>query len=275
MSPKRGSISPCFLFKRLSSLQGTLECAVVRNLPSDQLRNLQDEIAVCDKKIQTIMDANERNLVGEAKHWQKSLGFGIDEVVFWFLRGDTMNIERYVIQLILILSGKEAPEGQEDGLAELALKLDVVLECCNDVCLEGKFQAHGTSQLAGDEGLQRYVKRRRLSEAIITLRAPCQIVSCLLGTMRGIHYAALSFFACRDHNFTRKELDDVCLENYWTLPTYNVSSSAGGFLANVTVKAFESECSCGGELEASPREARDSAASEMLVKLRNMAGKAL
>lgn len=48
-------------------------------------------------------------------------------------------------------------------------------------------------------------------------------------------------------------------------------SFEGGFLANVTVNGLEFECSCGGNACYDPRQARESAAAQMLAKLRSMA----
>lgn len=45
----------------------------------------------------------------------------------------------------------------------------------------------------------------------------------------------------------------------------------GGFGANVTVKGVDFECSGGSDLHPNPRLARESAASQLLAKLRSMA----
>ncbi|TQE11678.1 hypothetical protein C1H46_002714 [Malus baccata] len=70
------------------------------------------------------------------------------------------------------------------------------------------------------------------------------------------------------------ELDGACYDNNWILPTYRVSPSDGGFQADVTVKGMEFECSSVGGLCSNPREARESAAAQVLAKLRSMAGQA-
>ncbi|CAK9161131.1 unnamed protein product [Ilex paraguariensis] len=119
--------------------------------------------------------------------------------------------------------------GEEDW----ALKIDAIMDCCNDVCLAGKTQIQGLSPC---------MKGKRLSEATLTLRTPCQ------------------------------ELDDICYENNWSLPTYHVSPSDGGFLADVTIKGVDFECSAGSSLLSNPREARESAATQMIAKLQSMAG---
>ncbi|GFZ10801.1 hypothetical protein Acr_22g0001990 [Actinidia rufa] len=69
------------------------------------------------------------------------------------------------------------------------------------------------------------------------------------------------------------ELDDMCYENNWTLPTYRVSPVDGGFRANITVKGLDFECSEGSGLHSNPRLARESAAAQTIAKLRSMRGK--
>ncbi|XP_021817925.1 uncharacterized protein LOC110760053 isoform X2 [Prunus avium] len=147
-----------------------------------QQRNIEDEIAQCDKKIQTILN------------------------------------------------------GGED---DLALKVESIIEGCNDVCV----RSGRTHRLLEDQ-LPQSSKRKKLSEAILKEQNPCQ------------------------------DLDDVCYENNWVLPTYRVSPSDGGFQAEVTVKGMDFDCSSRGDLCSNPREARESAAAQILVKLRSMAGQA-
>ncbi|KAF5190014.1 hypothetical protein FRX31_020398 [Thalictrum thalictroides] len=145
-----------------------------------QQRHLEDEIAQCEKKIQTI------------------------------------------------LSG-----GEDDFL----LKIESILEACNVTCGRG---ATGTQE----EHAPRGIKRKRLSEAILSLQSPCQ------------------------------ELDAICSENNWILPRYTVVSSTGGFQSNVIVRGIEFECSDAGEVRGNATEARESAAARLLSKLRTMASEA-
>ncbi|XP_059632887.1 uncharacterized protein LOC132275422 isoform X2 [Cornus florida] len=158
-----------------------------RDKLSRHLRNLEDEIAVCDKNIQTILDG---------------------------------------------------------GADDMALKIEAIIDGCNEVCLKSERQTRdSTNQHFEDQGSPQNLKRKRLAEAILTLRNPCQ------------------------------ELDDICYENNWILPTYCVTPSDDGFLANVTVKGMDFECSGGSSLRSNPREARESAAAQMIGKLQDMAGK--
>ncbi|OMO88192.1 hypothetical protein CCACVL1_08537 [Corchorus capsularis] len=67
----------------------------------------------------------------------------------------------------------------------------------------------------------------------------------------------------------KDELDIVCQENNWVLPTYHVFPSDGGFQAKVTVKGLDFETSVG---DACPKahQARVSAAAQLLTKWRSM-----
>ncbi|KAK3204456.1 hypothetical protein Dsin_018502 [Dipteronia sinensis] len=148
-----------------------------------QQRNIEDQIAMCDKKIQTILN------------------------------------------------------GGED---DLAVKIESVVDGCNDVCLRSVAQER-ISQHLENQQLPDPIKMKRLSEAVLNKQNSCQ------------------------------ELDGICYENNWILPTYRVSPSDGGFQASVTVKGMDFECSSIVGQCSNPRNARESAASQMLGKLRSMA----
>ncbi|XP_038884898.1 uncharacterized protein LOC120075512 isoform X4 [Benincasa hispida] len=128
-------------------------------------------------------------------------------------------------------------KGDED---DLVIKLDSVIECCNDVCLRSTAEDK-SYQYFEENCSSQYVTRKRLSEAILCVQNPC------------------------------KELDGICHKNYWILPVYGVSSIDGGFQANVFVKGMDFEYSSCGELCSDPREARESAAMKMLGQLWRMA----
>ncbi|XP_020254013.1 uncharacterized protein LOC109831085 isoform X2 [Asparagus officinalis] len=99
-----------------------------------------------------------------------------------------------------------------------------------------------------EERASRTTKRRKLSEAVLSSRNPCQ------------------------------ELDDICEKNSWLLPTYRVIPSfkhcqiTGMFEAIVTVKGTDFACSSYGDSKSKPSEARESAATNILRKLRQMVG---
>ncbi|TKY67451.1 hypothetical protein E2542_SST10345 [Spatholobus suberectus] len=147
-----------------------------RNELALQQRKIEDEIAVCDKKIQRLLT-----------------------------------------------------EGEDD----FKLKIESIIEGCNDTWVRNQERTCEQQSLP--------LKRKKLSEAVITTQSPCQ------------------------------ELDDVCRANNWVLPTYHLSHSDGGFKANVTVKGVEFQCSFEGNVGSNPPEARESAAAQMLTNLRSMA----
>ncbi|KAL9233209.1 hypothetical protein vseg_008233 [Gypsophila vaccaria] len=152
-----------------------------RELLSQQLRVLGDELALCDRNIDIIL------------------------------------------------------KGGED---DLDVKLNSVLEGCNDICLRSSATENKTGLHLEDPDLPPLTKRKRLSEASLSSHDPC------------------------------RELDSICIDNNWNLPTYDVSTLEGGFKASVTVKVVDFECE--GSISTTPRDARNSAALQILAKLQNM-----
>ncbi|KAH7521312.1 hypothetical protein FEM48_Zijuj07G0019700 [Ziziphus jujuba var. spinosa] len=148
------------------------------------------------------------------------------------------------------------------GEDDLALKIDSIIEGCNDVCLRSSAQDR-IYQLE-DQFSARCIKKKRLSEAILNKRSPCQAIGilCIL-----LYYILMTIK-------TWQELDGVCDENNWILPTYRVFLSEGGFRASVTVRGADFEFTSEGDLHLVPRGARESAAAQMMVKLHHMAGQA-
>ncbi|XP_038986617.1 uncharacterized protein LOC120103674 isoform X1 [Phoenix dactylifera] len=147
-----------------------------------------------------------------------------------------LNMENQDAFQLVMSSKKEGEENSEP-------KFESIIEACNVLCSS---QTHMDRSMRSGEGSRtQKIKRKRLAEAVLKLRSSCQ------------------------------ELDDICCENSWILPRYSVLpsiSDAGRFQANVTVKGMDFECTVGGDLKGSPREARESAATNMLSKLRSMAG---
>ncbi|XP_015583221.1 uncharacterized protein LOC8266748 isoform X2 [Ricinus communis] len=144
-----------------------------------QLRDIEDQIAQCDKNIQTILNGGE---------------------------------------------------------GDLALKIESLLEGCNDVSLISLVKE--TQHCKEDQPSTPLIKSTRLPANIPNKQNPCQ------------------------------ELDDLCRQKNWILPTYQVSAPDGGFQANVIVKGKDCEYSTGGgDLHPHPHEARESAALQMLSEL--------
>ncbi|KAF1899662.1 hypothetical protein Lal_00019792 [Lupinus albus] len=84
------------------------------------------------------------------------------------------------------------------------------------------------------------------------------------------HQGLLPPFTKRN-KLSEAELDSVCHANNWVLPTFQLIKKDGGIHADVTVKGVEFECCCRGNVCFAPREARESAAAQMLTNLRNIA----
>ncbi|KAJ6715661.1 ALEURONE LAYER MORPHOGENESIS PROTEIN [Salix viminalis] len=124
-------------------------------------------------------------------------------------------------------------KGGEDNLS---LKIESLIEGFNHRSLRSVSQ----ERTYEDQCLPPTVKGKRLPDIMLDLKNSCQ------------------------------DLDGVCYENNWILPSYHVSSQDGGFLAAVTVKGTGFECSSEGELCPCPREARESAAKRVFAKLGNM-----
>lgn len=77
-------------------------------------------------------------------------------------------------------------------------------------------------------------------------------------------------------NSLDEELDEIFCTNNWMLPKYFVHPSTDGkFQALVSTLGMEFECDCNGDWKSSPLEARESAATHMLSKLRSMASEVL
>ncbi|KAI3988124.1 hypothetical protein MKX01_011913 [Papaver californicum] len=129
----------------------------------------------------------------------------------------------------------------EDG--DLAEKTEGILNACTIAITRASLQNSVESNLHfGTINLPQDMKSKKLSEAVLNLPNAC------------------------------KDLDTICRQNNWTLPTYNLLLSNGGegFRARVVVQGLDFECSEGGHVKPDPREARESAAAHVLTKMRTM-----
>lgn len=139
------------------------------------------------------------------------------------------------IEAELTLCDKKIQAIRHGGIGDcLGLKLEAVIDCCNEICQQDENRDLHVGKSLPFSG-------KSLCEAQLTLRNACQ------------------------------ELDDICLSNNWMLPTYRTSCSDGGFVANVTVKGTDFECSNVSGVQPSIREARNSAATQVITKLQQMA----
>ncbi|KAK9009680.1 hypothetical protein V6N11_036209 [Hibiscus sabdariffa] len=146
------------------------------------------------------------------------------------LRSIGDEIAQYDKQMQTILNG-----GEDD----LELKIDLIIEGCNDAVRENQLWA---SQGYEDQDLTRCKKRNRFLEETYSKADPCQ--------------ASL-------------ELDGICKDKNLTLPTYHVFPSDGGYQAKVTIEGTGFESSTVGNACLKPHEARRSAASKLLAKFIN------
>ncbi|XP_071690271.1 uncharacterized protein [Rutidosis leptorrhynchoides] len=113
----------------------------------------------------------------------------------------------------------------------LGLKIEAVIDCCNEICQQDNMQPQEHTNLHGDRSLAMSVNSK----------------------------------ACQD-------LDEICLSNSWMLPSYRTTCSNGMYVANVTIKGLEFECSGVSGLQPSLHEAKNSAAMHLITKLQQMAG---
>ncbi|KAI7743468.1 hypothetical protein M8C21_011319 [Ambrosia artemisiifolia] len=130
--------------------------------------------------------------------------------------------QQRVTESELTLCDKKIQAIMHGGIGDcLGLKLEAVIDCCNEICKQDDMQTQQHTNL------------------LVSRSVP--------------------------------ELDDICLSNNWTLPTYLTSRSDGGFVANVTVKGANFECSGVSGNQPSIHEARNSAASHVIMRLQQMA----
>lgn len=70
-----------------------------------------------------------------------------------------------LFSILLLLAGSED---------DLALKVQAMIDGCNDVCLEGKSEPQDKACQRFEEQAALCTKRKRLSDAILTVQTPCQ-----------------------------------------------------------------------------------------------------
>uniref|UniRef100_A0A6M2F3T8 DRBM domain-containing protein n=1 Tax=Populus davidiana TaxID=266767 RepID=A0A6M2F3T8_9ROSI len=149
---------------------------------------------------------------------------------------DRLSLQQRDIEDQIAQCDKDIETILKGGEDNLSLKIESLIEGCNLVSL----RSVSRERTYEDQCSSPSVKRKGLPDTMPNMKNSCQ------------------------------DLDDVCYENKWILPTYHVSLLDGGFQADVTVKGKGFECSSVGDLSPSPREARKSAAKQMLAKLQDM-----
>ncbi|KAK1418947.1 hypothetical protein QVD17_28100 [Tagetes erecta] len=149
--------------------------------------------------------------------------------------------QQEVIEGELTLCDKKIQAIMDGGIGDcLNLKLEAIIDCCNELGKQDNVQTKRYTNLHGVRSSSS-LPGKSLSEAQLTLRKACQ------------------------------ELDDICLSNNWMLPTYHMTLSHGGVMANVTVKGTNFECSGVSGIQLSIHEARNSAATSAIMRLQQMA----
>ncbi|KAK9068090.1 hypothetical protein SSX86_012201 [Deinandra increscens subsp. villosa] len=149
--------------------------------------------------------------------------------------------QQEVIEGELTLCNNKIQTIMHGGIGDcLRLKLEAVIDCCNEICKQDGIQNQEHANLHVARSLP-LLSGKSLSEAQLTLRNACQ------------------------------ELDNICLSNNWMLPKYQTSRSQGGFVANVTVKGTNFESSGVSGIRPSISEARNSAATHVITRLQQMA----
>ncbi|CAL0324048.1 unnamed protein product [Lupinus luteus] len=190
------------------------ECALIANHSNSDLQKLQ---TLLDSKRETLSQTALAALIGKRNELALQQRTIEDEIALCDKK----------IQII--------SAGWDD---DLEIKIESIIDSCNDIRIRNRGMM---CQHNEDRCSLPCFKRKRLTEAVLTVQSPCQ------------------------------ELDGVCHENNWILPTYHVSHSDGKFQANVTIKGPDFEFSCWSNTCSHPVEARESGSAQILAKLRNMA----
>ncbi|XP_056842296.1 uncharacterized protein LOC108805248 isoform X2 [Raphanus sativus] len=116
---------------------------------------------------------------------------------------------------------------------DLVLQLETILESCNEA-----YPRRSNLQESHDKSAcQRNKRQMKLCEPLPCTKSMCQ------------------------------KLDDICFENSWVLPSYHVSLSDGGFIAEVRIEETQFARTICGEEKSDAEEARESAAACLLTKL--------
>ncbi|KAK4415855.1 hypothetical protein Salat_2692900 [Sesamum alatum] len=129
-------------------------------------------------------------------------------------------------------------DGREVGLARQCIKS--IIKGNHPLPLEHGSQVQDKGHRGGKDNLKSQCeKQTRLSGIYIPGKSACQ------------------------------DLEYICLKNNWRLPRYFIEPSDGKFLSRVVVEGKGLEISSNGDFKSKPGEARESAAAEMIFKVRN------
>ncbi|CAJ1955566.1 unnamed protein product [Sphenostylis stenocarpa] len=222
------------------------ECALTANNPNTGLEKLQFLVASKGEALsQTALNALKR-------------------------KRNALALQQRKIEDELALCDKKIQRMLTSGEDELELKIESIIEGCNDAFVRNQGRI---SQNLEDQSLSRPIQQRRLTEAVLIMQSPFIFVIFVVFDCVDLRaeFVELGWELDFEEKVLNNELDGICHENSWLLPIYRVSELDGGFQADVAVKGLDFECSCGGNLCSHPHEARESAAAQMLARLRSRA----
>lgn len=206
---------------------------------SDMIRSdeyekpIGDCAVVTDQSYSKDTDRLQNSLASKGKKSQTALRVLLS-------RRNELTLQQRNLEDDIALYDKRIQTILNGGDDDLGLKIESLEEDSNGI-RQGSLTHERICQQFGNQSSSQSIEMKRLSEAVLVNKNSCQ------------------------------ELDGICNENNWILPTYRVSPSDGGFQARVTMKGIDFECSNAGDPRSNPHEARESAASLMLAKLRRMA----
>ncbi|XP_017220014.1 uncharacterized protein LOC108197047 isoform X2 [Daucus carota subsp. sativus] len=144
----------------------------------------------------------------------------------------------------IAICDKNIQTKSDGGKDSFPQKTDTSIDFRTEVCVQREAFQDSTCQHAKDQVSSQQVKGKSIIEAMIPDQIFCQV------------------------------LDRICHDNKWTSPTYSVSTCDGGYTASVTVKGedFELSVNVNDTVHPSPGAAKDSAAVQMIDKLRRFVG---
>ncbi|TYK03479.1 40S ribosomal protein S15a-1 [Cucumis melo var. makuwa] len=263
-----------------------------RDKLSHQQRLIEDEIAQCDKNMQTILRAllkiNLINTLKKTAHLNMSQGrdcqkqFSAYRIHVSGERETTGHDQAFSESDYQVSSGYAEAIGEfefvdDERSGEIVVELNGRLNKCGAISLHfdvGVKEIEGwIARLLPSRQFGFIVLCSHLLELWIMKRLEGRMLeakSLVSSIEHGCNKLIKRTFNLYCHmrhaveDAAKMELDGICHKNNWILPVYGVSSLDGGFQANVFVKGMDFEYSSCGELCSDPRDARESAAMKML-----------
>ncbi|XVF65441.1 hypothetical protein PTKIN_Ptkin09bG0249400 [Pterospermum kingtungense] len=225
-------------FQNLNHLKGKYQNVANKKAAWNNMPSCQDGIPVNNQALvvhesNSAYSAKLQNVIASKEHILSETAFRV-----LLSKRDKLVLQQRSIGDEIAQIDKKIQTILNGGKDVLELKIDLIIEGCNDLCRESARQ-ESTPHDYEDQFSSSYIKRN-MSEEALSKQNPCQ------------------------------ELDDICNKKNWILPTYQVFPSDGGYQATVSVKGMNFESSSVGDVCPKPPEARGSAATQMLAKLHSM-----